>query len=170
MVTDRTLLKSSLSIPTLATTSFLLQSVIILAAMPRSKEREGRKRVAKACTLCQANKTKCDGLCPCGQCVKRETPISCAYSSHKRLYGRQRRWPKDIGTATPKTAQSDTADVENPQLSRSDSQGLRDHDEQDQLLATHIAITKLPNIMRDTKGRASMYSPLSRWSMPSTFG
>ncbi|KAL7935626.1 fungal-specific transcription factor domain-containing protein [Trichoderma chlorosporum] len=122
--------------------------------MPRYKAAEERKRIAKACMLCQTNKTKCDGFSPCGQCIKRERSAACAYSSHKRLYGRQRRWPKDVDVAKPK---STSEKAENLPVDHFDSQIKRtsvyDYGEQNGI---HIAIPKLPSTMRDTKGQ-SMY-------------
>ncbi|KAH8122973.1 hypothetical protein LI328DRAFT_169900 [Trichoderma asperelloides] len=59
------------------------------------------------------DKKKCDGLCPGGQCIKRGRSTSCAFSSHKRLYGRQRRWPKDIDLTIPLPTQDDVIEAEN---------------------------------------------------------
>ncbi|KAL7946791.1 hypothetical protein V8C42DRAFT_352305 [Trichoderma barbatum] len=128
--------------------------------MPRHKVAEDRKRIAKACILCQTNKTKCDGLCPCSQCIKRERSTTCSYSSHKRLYGRQRRWPKDVDmdTDTPKATPKNAKEVENSPIDLPSSQiqhtlanefsGKND---------IHIAIPKLPSTMRDTKGQSMYY-------------
>lgn len=130
--------------------------------MPRARVAGERRRVAKACILCQTDKKKCDGLCPCGQCIKRERSGSCAYSSHKRLYGRQRRLPKNVDTAIPVSTQDDTRETENSPVGHSNSQSRRllchDHSERNSLVGKHIAIPKPPNIMRDAKGQASTWS------------
>ncbi|KAL7905440.1 hypothetical protein GGI35DRAFT_471665 [Trichoderma velutinum] len=126
--------------------------------MPRQKVAEERKRIAKACILCQTNKTKCDGLCPCSQCIKRERSTACSYSSHKRLYGRQRRWPKDVDADIPKPTQKDAKEAENLPFDHANPHikqtPLHDYDEKDGI---HIAIPKLPSTMRDTKGQSMYY-------------
>lgn len=118
--------------------------------MPRARVSEDRRRVAKACTLCQTDKKKCDGLRPCRQCIKRERSDSCAYSSHKRVYGRQRPLPKDVDMANAVPDQNNTGETENSPVGYAR--------ERNSPLGKHIAIPKLPNIMRDTKGRASKSS------------
>lgn len=126
--------------------------------MPRHKVAEERKRIAKACILCQTNKTKCDGLCPCSQCIKRERSTACSYSSHKRLYGRQRRWPKDADADIPKTTEKDAKQANNSPFNHSDPHIKRTQlHEDDEKHGIHIAIPKLPSTMRDTKGQSSMY-------------
>ncbi|UKZ86516.1 uncharacterized protein TrAFT101_002342 [Trichoderma asperellum] len=125
--------------------------------MPPIRVSEGRRRVAKACILCQTDKKKCDGLCPCGQCIKRERSTSCAYSSHKRLYGRQRRWPKDVDMTIPVPTQNDVVEAENSPFGRTNLESRRPpghgHDERNSPVGKYIVIPKLPNTMRDTKGR-----------------
>ncbi|KAL7817994.1 hypothetical protein V8C44DRAFT_319806 [Trichoderma aethiopicum] len=116
--------------------------------MPRHNGSEKRTRIAKACILCQTHKTKCDGLCPCGQCIKRERSSTCSYSSHRRLYGRQRPWPKEADMDVSRETKTTTIKIEETQDDRLDP-GLRERD------GIHIAIPKVPNTMRDTKGRAS---------------
>ncbi|KAL6859272.1 fungal-specific transcription factor domain-containing protein [Trichoderma novae-zelandiae] len=118
--------------------------------MPRHRVADKRKRIAKACILCQTNKTKCDGLCPCGQCIKRERSGACSYSSHRRLYGRQRPWPKDADMDMPKGTRNDTIKVEKPRDERPEH-GYREQE------GIYIAIPKVPSTMRDTKGRAMYY-------------
>lgn len=128
--------------------------------MPPIRVSEGRRRVAKACILCQTDKKKCDGLCPCGQCIKRERSTSCAYSSHKRLYGRQRRWPKDVDMTIPVPTQNDVVEAENSPFGRTNLESRRPpghgHDDRNSPVGKYIVIPKLPNTMRDTKGRESM--------------
>jgi hypothetical protein len=130
--------------------------------MPRVRVTGGRRRVAKACTLCQTDKKKCDGLCPCGQCIKRERSDSCTYSSHKRVYGRQRRLPKDVNIAISVPTQINSRDTATSFVGQTNPQSLRplsyDSIERNNPVGKHITIPKLPNFMRDTKGRASTWS------------
>ncbi|KAL6815063.1 hypothetical protein J3E69DRAFT_358908 [Trichoderma sp. SZMC 28015] len=126
--------------------------------MPRHKAAEERKRIAKACILCQTNKTKCDGLCPCSQCIKRERSTACSYSSHKRLYGRQRRWPKDADADITKPTQKDAKEADNSPFDHSNPHIKRTPlHEDDEKHGIHIAIPKLPSTMRDTKGQSMYY-------------
>jgi hypothetical protein len=115
--------------------------------MPRPKvSKQTRQRIAKACIHCQSGKQKCDGLRPCGQCIKRERSSECEYSSHVRSYGRQR-----LHKTNPIHRLS--VGVHMDSLNR---YGPVDKDLKEDSSAFHVAVPRLPRNVRDSKGRASM--------------
>ena len=114
--------------------------------MPREEVSEqDRRRITKACLYCQTSKQKCDGLSPCGQCVKRDRVTACSYSPYERSYGRQRRRQKD---------RSLEAAVADPSITLNQRGFTNNEIEQDPGV-TRIAIPKLLHNVYDTKGRSS---------------
>lgn len=68
----------------------------------------------------------------------------------------------DVAIAVPN--QGDTAETQNSSIGSTNSQSRRplrhDHSDRNDLVGKHIAIPKLPSIMRNTKGQASMLPPI----------
>ncbi|KAH0499570.1 hypothetical protein TgHK011_006753 [Trichoderma gracile] len=126
--------------------------------MPRHTGSEKRTRIAKACILCQTHKTKCDGLCPCGQCIKRERSSTCSYSSHRRLYGRQRPWPKEAGMDESKETKTKTIKVEETPEERPDwaSQYVAFHHPNDVYYGDCAALSFLRNIQELIQGEEEL--------------
>jgi hypothetical protein len=50
-----------------------------------------RTRVANACDVCKNRKVKCNGLSPCGYCLRRQRPQHCHYSPQQRRRARASR-------------------------------------------------------------------------------
>lgn len=116
--------------------------------MARSKVREEqRQRIAKACLDCQASKQKCDGKTPCLQCLKRGRSNSCAYSTHERSYGRQRK-PTRLESLSPSAVQTSPRAPD-----RTPSRGIRNDPEWNGQNSADITVPKLPHHLYDVNGR-----------------
>jgi hypothetical protein len=116
--------------------------------MPRPKiSEQNRQRIAKACLYCQSSKVKCDGLRPCGQCIKRQRSSECDYSSHLRSYGRQRRRRQNspVNRSTGRI-----------QFDSSSQRIPVGKDAKDDFSETHVAISNLPRNLCDTNQRSRM--------------
>lgn len=78
------------------------------------RQKRPRKNASRACDLCKAKKTRCDGIFPCSRC--RDSGVSCAYDS-----------PYSRGSAAPIVATPATESMRSSQPVNSENDRYLDH-------------------------------------------